>query len=184
MPRKNRKNAGSKQINEPAFLVVGKLRRAHGVQGEIPMEVYTRMLALLEPENVVYVGETYQPFTIDGNRWKQDLLLLKFEEINDRETVSELTNSLVYVKSEDLPVLPDDEYYLHELIGLKVTQDDGLYLGILTEILETGANDVYLIKDDLGKEVLIPATEEMILEIDMAQETMTVAKMEWYNGGK
>lgn len=182
MPRKNQKNAGSNQLNEPAFLVIGKLRRAHGVQGEIPMEVYTKMLELLEPESVLFIGDGYRPLTIDNTRWKQELLLLKFEEINDRETASELTNQLVYVKTADMPKLPLGEFYLHELIGLNVVQEDGQDLGILTEILETGANDVYLIKDDEGKEVLIPATEEMILAIDMGKDTMTVAKMEWYNG--
>ena len=112
------------------------------------------------------------------------MLLLKFEEIDDRETVSELTNNIVYVRTSDLPPLPDEEFYLHELIGLQVFQEDGQNLGILAEILETGANDVYLIKDDLGNEVLIPATEEMIIEIDMDQGRMTVAKMEWYGGGE
>lgn len=184
MPLKNQKNAGSDNLNEPAFLVVGKMRRAHGVHGEIPMEVYTHMMELLVPESVLYIGDAFTPFTIENIRWKQELLLLKFKEINDRETVSELTNHFVYVKTKDLPELPADEYYLHELIGLKVVQDDGRYLGVLVEILETGANDVYLIKDDEGKEVLIPATEEMILEIDMGKETMTVAEMEWYNGGE
>jgi 16S rRNA processing protein RimM len=183
MPRKNKKNAGSNRHDEPAFLVLGKLRKAHGIQGEIPMEIYTHMMELLMPGCVIFIGDEYQPYTIDNTRWKQDLLLLKFDGIDDRETVSELTNDLVYVRTSDLPPLPDEEFYLHELIGLQVVQEDGQNLGILVEILETGANDVYLIKDDSGNEVLIPATEEMIISIDMDEGMMTVGKMEWYGGG-
>ncbi len=147
------------------------------------MEVYTHMLELLIPESVVYVGDDHQAHIIEKTRWKGDLLLLKFSEIEDRTTASGLTNDLVYVKTSQLPPLPSGDYYYHEIIGLQVFEQDGRYLGVLTEILETGANDVYLVKSDSGEEVLIPATEEMILEIDLDQQKMTVSKMEWYDRG-
>jgi len=84
MPLKNQKNAGSNRLDEPAFLVLGKLRRAHGVKGEIPLEIYTQMLELLVPDKTVFIGEDHQPFTIETTRWKTDLLLIKFKEIHDR----------------------------------------------------------------------------------------------------
>ncbi len=180
MPRKNENSAGSQTSREPAFLVLGKLRRAHGVRGEIPLEVYTQLLELLVPESVVYIGEKHDPYTVEKTRWKGDLMLLKFYEINDRTIVSQLTNKLVFVKTDQLPGLSEGEFYFHELIGLDVFQDDGEYLGELTQILETGANDVYLIQTENDEEILIPATEEMILEIDPELGKMIVAKMEWY----
>ncbi len=181
MSRKDDNNAGSQSSREPAFLVVGKLRRAHGVRGEIPLEVYTHLLELLIPNRIVFIGEEHQPLTIEKIRWKQDLLLMKFHEIDDRTIVSELTNKLVFVKTEQLPGLPKGEYYQHELIGLDVYEADGRYLGELKQVLETGANDVYLIQDENGEETLIPATEEMVLEIVLESNTMVVSKMEWYN---
>jgi 16S rRNA processing protein RimM len=183
MPHKNNHDAGSQIIGEPAFLVLGKLRRPHGVQGEIPLEVYTHLLELLVPESVVYVGEEHHPYKIERTRYKNELLLIKFYEINDRTLVSTLTNQLVYVATEQLPSLSEDEFYLHQLIGLHVYEEDGTSLGILTEILETGANDVYLIEDESGGEILIPATEEMILEIDIEKGEMIVGKMIWYGEG-
>lgn len=180
MPRNNENSAGLHSSSEPAFIVLGKLRRAHGVRGEIPLEVYTHMLELLVPESVVYIGEEYDPYTIEMTRWKQDLLLLKFYEIDDRTIASQLTNQLVFAKTEQLPGLSEGEFYYHELIGLEVYQDDGDNLGTLVQILETGANDVYLIRAENGEEILIPATEEMILEIDPELGKMIVAKMEWY----
>lgn len=184
MPHKNNHDAGSQVVSEPAFLVLGKLRRAHGVKGEIPLEIHTQMLELLTPDSLVYVGEAHHPYKIESTRYKNDLLLLKFYTINDRTLASTLTNELLYVAVDQLPPLPDDEYYLHELIGLDVYQEDGAYLGVLTEILETGANDVYLIDDEAGKEILIPATEEMILGIDLENNKMVVGKMEWYGEGE
>jgi len=183
MPHKNNHDAGSQIFSEPAFLVLGKLRRAHGVQGEIPLEIYTHMLELLVPESVVYVGEEHHPYKIERTRYKNQLLLIKFYEIDDRTTVSMLTNQLVYIETEQLPPLSEDEYYLHELIGLGIYEEDGRYLGVLSEILETGANDIYLIEDESGEETLIPATEDMIIEIDLSQGKMIVGKMTWYGEG-
>jgi 16S rRNA processing protein RimM len=183
MPQNFSNSAGSTPTSEPAFLVLGKLRRAHGVSGEIPLEVYTHLLELLVPERVVFIGDNHQPFTIENTRWKQDLLLIKFHNISDRTTVSELTNQLVYIKTDQLPPLNEGEFYYHQLIGIHVYEEDGAYLGVLTEILETGANDVYLVKNESGEEILIPATEEMILEIRPDQEKMIVGRMEWYGEG-
>lgn len=183
MPYQYDHDAGSQKRCEPAFLVLGKLRRAHGVQGEIPLEVYSQMLELLAPESLVYIGEDHIPYKIERTRYKNDLLLLKFYEINDRTLVSELTNKIVYITTEQLPPLSEDEVYLHQLIGLKVYEEDGQYLGCLKEILETGANNVYLVENDSGGEILIPATDEMILGIDLESSEMIVGKMVWYGEG-
>lgn len=148
------------------------------------MEVYTDLLELLVPGMVIYVGEDHQSLTIEDTRWKQELLLLKFAAYNDRTAVSELTNELVYVMRSQLPPLEAGAYYYHQMIGLKVYEDSGVYLGVLTEILQTGANDVYLVTDEAGEETLIPAIDEMILTIDRDAGTMTVAKMEWYGEGE
>lgn len=184
MPQTSEDYTGSQPTSEPDFLVLGKLRRAHGVKGEIPLEVYTQLLELLVPGSHVFAGEDHQPLTIESTRWKTDLLLLKFKEISDRTEVSALTNDLVYVKTDQLPPLEKGEYYFHELIGLNVYTQDGEYLGILMEVLETGANDVYLVQNDAGEEILIPAIEQSILEIDLNQEKMIVARMEWYGEGE
>lgn len=183
MPLRIGNDAGSRNTAEPAFLVLGKLRRAHGVLGEVALEVYTRMPELLAAERVVYIGETYQPYTIRSTRAKGDLLLLKFVEIDDRTEASQLTNLLVYTQSRQLPPLPEGDFYLHELIGLDVFDTDENYLGELTEILETGANDVYLVRDEAGNEVLIAAIEERILEIDLDKGRMIVSTIQWYGEG-
>ena len=183
MPQKTNPNAGSRSSSEPAFLVIGKLRRPHGVRGEIPLELYSELLELLDPEQTVYVGDHHQPLTVEASRWKQDLLLLKFHTLDDRTAVESLTNSLVFVKSSQLPPLEEGELYYHQLIGLDVYDEEGENLGVLTEILQTGANDVYLVTNEAGEETLIPDTEEAILEIDMDAGRMKVARLKWYGEG-
>jgi 16S rRNA processing protein RimM len=183
MPQENDTTAGSLQSSEPAFLVLGKLRRPHGIQGEIPVEIYSEMLEFFEPGCVLYVGDLHQPFTVDVTRWKGNLLLVKFKEISDRTLASSLTNALVYIKTDQLPPLADSEFYYHEIIGMDVYEENGEYLGVLKQVLDTGANDVYLIQDELGGEVLLPAIDDMIIEINDDQNKIIVAHMEWYGEG-
>jgi 16S rRNA processing protein RimM len=100
--------------------------------------------------------------------------LVSFEEHNNRESAGELRNKFVYVQAKDRPPLPDGEYYYHELIGLQVDTDAGETLGVLTDILETGANDVYIVSPDQGQDILLPAIPSVVLEINLEQGRMLV----------
>ena len=159
--------AGSPGEGEPVFLVVGKLRRPHGVRGEIQMEVLTDFPERLVPGMTVFIGEDHQPFQISSCRWHQDSLLMAFQGKSDREEVGILRNSLVYVRTDEIPPLEEGEYYHHELIGLEVREETGAYLGVVTGILETGANDILIVMLDNGAEALLPMIDEVILNVDL-----------------
>ncbi|MEN6409470.1 MAG: ribosome maturation factor RimM [Anaerolineaceae bacterium] len=178
-PDRDVNGAGSPDVGEPVFLVVGKLRRSHGVQGEITMEVLTDFPERLRPRKVIYLGDEHRPLKIDSARWQDRLLLLHFEGYSDCDNVSELTNQFVYVRADDLPKLPDGRYYHHQLVGLQVVTETGEILGRLKEILVTGANDVYVIVSDSGSETLLPAIESVILGVDLDQKVMTVRPQIW-----
>jgi 16S rRNA processing protein RimM len=138
------------------------------------------MLKLLNPGCVVYIGDAHQPYTVEKTRWKKPLLLLKFNGISDRTAASLLTNQLVFINASQLDSLPEGEFYYHELIGLDVYDEDDQSLGVLEEVLETGANDVYVIRDKNKKETLIPAINDMILSVEPERGVMIVSRMEWY----
>jgi len=172
--KKSGNHAGSLVTGEPAFLVVGKLRHPHGLRGEILMEVVTDFPDRLQPGVTIYVGETKLPLEIQSRRWHGNSLLLGFEAFQNPEASGELRNLWVYVTTEDRPVLPAGEYYHHQLLGLVVVTDDGHELGKMTRILETGANDVYIVLTPNGHEILIPAIEPVILDIDLERGKMLV----------
>jgi 16S rRNA processing protein RimM len=159
--------AGSPPPGEPDFLVVGKLRRTHGLHGELLMEVFTDFPERLEPGAVVYAGEEHRKLHIRSQRFQNQFLLVAFDEFHDPETAAELRNKLVFVHASDRPPLPEGEYYHHQLIGLRVVSDEGQDLGIMTQILQTGANDVYVVVPETGLELLLPAIESVILDIDL-----------------
>jgi 16S rRNA processing protein RimM len=167
-------SSGSPLSGEPEFLVVGKLRRPHGVHGEILMDVLTDFPERLKPDVTVYVGEQLQPLCIRNTRDHRQALLVRFDDYTNRESVGELRNKFVYVQTKDRPPLPEGEYYYHELIGLRVDTDMGETLGVLTDILETGANDVYIVSPDKGQDILLPAIPSVVLEINLEQGRILV----------
>ena len=168
-------SSGSPGKGEPEFLVIGKLRRPHGVRGEILMEILTDFPERLRANVVIYAGDEHQPLCIRSTRQHRQALLVTFDGYDDRESIGELRNKFVHVHTDDRPPLPDGEYYHHELIGLQVVTDIGGNLGVLTNILETGANNVYIVHPpDEGKDILLPAIDPVILEIDLEQGQMLV----------
>ena len=175
--RKN-KNTGSSPKGEPVFLVVGRLQRPHGLKGEILMGIMTDFPDRLQPDTKVYIGGEYQPSKITSTRHHSSGLLVRLEEYQTREDVGKLRNKFVHVRADDRPQLPEGEYYHHELIGLRVITEKGALIGSLNEILETGANDVYVVKPDEGKELLLPAIDEVVLIIDVDEGEITVKLLE------
>lgn len=173
-PRQPNFPAGSPPSGEPVFLAIGKLRRPHGVRGEMLMEVYTDFPEPLQPGVILYVGENHHPLHLNNVRQHKDGLLIAFEEYHTPEQVGELRNQLAMVLAADRPPLPQGEYYHHQLLGLRVVEEDGHLIGKITEVLATGANDVYIVQPENGGEILLPAIDDVILRIDLPRGEMRV----------
>jgi len=159
-------STGSSPSDEPVFVLIGKFRRPHGIRGEIRMTVLTDFPELISPGQVIYAGERYSSYTVREIRWHGGDMLVSLKELPDRTAVEIFRNVMVYMKSEDMPELPEGDYFIHQLVGMEVITDQGEKLGILKEILITGANDVYLVESPEGKELLLPAIEDVVLDIN------------------
>ncbi len=170
---------GSPAPGEPDFVIVGQLRKPHGVKGEILMETLTDFPQRLRAGKTVYLGENHEPIEIKTRRAVAKGLLLSFDGYDDCDKVAVLTNKGVFVRTDSLPPLPEGEYYHHQLIGLSVVDEAGVNLGQVVEIIETGANDVYVVRSAEGKEILLPVIPEVILRIDLAAASMQVRLPEW-----
>jgi 16S rRNA processing protein RimM len=167
-------DTGSPNSGEPEFLAVGKLRRPHGVHGEILMEVLTDFPERLKPAVKLYIGDEHRPLSLAKCRTSGNGMLVSFDGYDTPEKAGELRNLLVYVLAADRPPLPEGEYYQHQLIGLRVVTEDEEILGTLTEILETGANNVYVVRPPTGPEVLLPAIESVVREVNLERKEMRV----------
>lgn len=165
---------GSPPVGEPEYLVVGFVRRPHGVKGEMLMDVHTDFPERIKTGMTVYVGEQYQPIVVASLRTHAKGLLIRFRGAKTPEDAGLYRNSWVYVPTADRPELPEGEYYHHQLLGLNVVTDEGVELGVLVDIIETGANDVYLVRDADGNEVLLPVIPPVILGISLADRQIRV----------
>ncbi|MGD0877347.1 MAG: ribosome maturation factor RimM [Anaerolineales bacterium] len=167
MPGHSNRTAGAPTNGVPAWLVVGKIRRPHGVAGDVLVEVYTDFPDRLKPNAVVYAGDDHIPLTIRRQRSHNDGVLLGFDDYSTPEQVGRFRNQFLYIVVEDAMDLPEGEFYHHELQGLSVIDENGDSLGKVTEIIQTGANDVYVVTNKAGREILLPAIVEVILDVDL-----------------
>lgn len=175
-PRKARNTgSGSPQNGEPEYLVVGSLRRAHGVRGEMVMEVITDFPQRLTPGADVYVGSSHRPMVIESSRPHAEGLLVKFRGLESPEQAAHYRNQPVYVTAHDHPPLPPGQYYEHQILGFAVVEDaSNKELGRLSEIMHTGANDIYVVSRPNGRELLVPVITGVVLALDAENRTIRV----------
>lgn len=171
------KNMGSPN-GEPLYLSLGFLRRPHGVKGEIIMDLHTDFPERLRKGRTLFIGDEHKPMSLEAIRPHAQGALVKFRNVDTPESAGEFRNQWVYAAVKDLPPLPEGQHYQHELLNFNVVNEDGNPLGVLAEILETGANDVYVVRDDSGKELLLPNIPSVVLDLDFERRTMRVHLLE------
>ncbi|MBI3176340.1 MAG: 16S rRNA processing protein RimM [Chloroflexi bacterium] len=152
-------------VGEPEYLVIGFLRRPFGVSGEILMDLHTDFPERFRTGRKIYVGDEHKPMTLASVRPHGENMLVRLRGVNTPEMAGQYRNTWIFIKTKDAPPLPEGQYYQYQLLGLKVVDEEDHPLGTLTEILETGANDVYVVKDEAGKETLLPAIPSVILDV-------------------
>jgi len=174
----DKKNLSGSPIGEPLYLSVGFLRRPHGLEGEIIMDLHTDFPERMKSGRKLYIGDEHQPMTLTSVRPHQMGLLVKFKDVETPEDAGKYRNQWVFIKATDAPPLPEGKIYKYKLIGFEVIDEHGNPLGKLVEVLETGANDVYVVRDEAGKELLLPAIPSVILDLDTGRGLLKVHLLE------
>lgn len=160
--------------HKPRYLAVGRIVRPWGLRGELKVDILTEDPTRFQRLKTVYVGPQFAPYRLEGARLHKSSLRLKLTGCDDRIAAEALRNLLVQVAMEDALPLQEGELWVHQILGLEVWTTDRERLGVVREVLETGANDVYLVRDRDGREVLIPALKDVVLEIDLDAGQMLV----------
>ena len=158
------------------LLRVGVISTTHGVRGEVKVYPTTDDVNRFKKlEKVVLdTGREYIDLEISGVKFFKNLVILKFKGIDNINDIEKYKGKDLLVHREDAVALEENENYVADLIDLKVVTDDGKVLGYLTEVMETGANDVYVVETEDGQELLLPAIRYCILDVDLDEEVMTV----------
>jgi 16S rRNA processing protein RimM len=148
------------------------------VRGEVGMRLMTEHPEHLLSLKKLYLGPEHKPYLVARMRRHQDGMIIQFVEIKDRDQAELLRETMVYIHVQDAIPLEDGEYYLFQIEGILVVTEEGEELGRLTGLIETGANDVYVVTTPAGGELLLPAIPDVIKKVDVDAGRMTVQLLE------
>ncbi len=157
-------------------LAVGLITTAHGLRGEVKVELHTDFPERFVEDAELYLGDALEKVTIMGARPHQGQMLLQFHEITSREGAEALRGLWIFVPEAEAVALDEDTYFVHDIIGLAVETVTGEPIGTVTDVLFTGANEVYIVAppDDPKREILLPAIADVVKEINLELGTMVV----------
>ena len=161
------------------FLKVGVITTTHGVRGEVKVYPTTdEPERFLELDHVLLdTGKEFRDLEIKNVRFFKNLVILKFKGIDNINDIEKYKGHDLWIPREEGQELDEDEYYIADLLGMNVVLEDGTEFGTLKDVMETGANDVYIINSKEHGEVLLPAIKECILNVDLESNTMTIHLM-------
>ena len=161
------------------LLKVGVITTTHGERGEVKVYPTTDDAErFLDLDYVLLdTGRELRRLDIKNVRFFKNLVILKFDGIDNINDIEKYKGKDLWIPREEAQELGEDEYYIADLQGLNVVLEDGTEFGTLRDVMETGANDVYIIDSNEHGEVLLPAIKECILDVDLEKNTMTVHLM-------
>ncbi len=159
-----------------SHLAVGQIIGIHGIRGEMKVAVMTDFAERFTPGSFLWIEGEDAPRAVVAARPHKGYLLLRMAGLETRTDVEPLRRRYLLIERSQAAALADDEYYEDELLGLQVVAESGQHLGELTEILWTGANEVYVVQGAWG-EILLPAIAEVVQEVNLVQERMVVRLM-------
>ena len=158
------------------LLRVGVITSPHGVRGEVKVYPTTDDRNRFKMLKKVFLdlGKEQKTLEIEHVKFFKNMVILKFKGIDSMNDVEAWRQKDLLITRDQAVALEPDENFIADLIGLKVVTDEGEPLGVMTDVLQTGANDVYCVKMESGKELLLPAIKDCILKVDLEKQEMLV----------
>ena len=162
------------------YLEIGKIVNVHGLRGDMKVVPWCDDPEFLCEFDTLYLGKAQKPVTVTAARLQKGNVLLHLEGVDTVEEAEKLRNQVLYMDRDEVDLkLPEGHYFIQDLIGLEVLDvDTGKSYGKLTDVMQTGANDVYEVKDADGKTVLIPAIPDVVQETDLDGGVMRIRPLE------
>lgn len=162
------------------YFVIGNIVNTQGIKGEVRVMPTVDDVSRFELLDHIFVDrkDNIKEYEIENVRFHKQFVLLKLKGIDDMTAAETLKGTVVKI-TEDMAVpCEEDEYYIRDLYDMEVVTVEGEKLGIISDVIFTGANDVYAVKNEEGKEILIPAIKDCIINVDVENNTMTVKLLE------
>ena len=158
------------------YLELGQIANIFGIKGMIKVKPFTEDIEQFYDFEKIYIKNrtNIKEYLIEEVKYHKNMILLKLKGIDTPEQGELLKNSIIIMKRCDLKPLEEGKYYYVDIIGLEVYTDENILLGKLEDIYNTGSNDIYVVKNELGKQILLPGTKEVIKQISLENKKITV----------
>ena len=158
------------------YLEIGQIVNTFGIKGMVKIKPFTDNIKRFDKLKKVYIENKNgrKEYEIEELKYHKEMVLIKFKGIETPEDANLLRESYLTVNRADEEPLEEGTYYIVDMIGLEVETEEGEKLGNLVDIFNTGSNDIYVVKNELGKQILLPAIKDVIKKIDMEKRKMTV----------
>lgn len=158
------------------FLEIGQIVNSYGIKGFFKVVPFTDDITRFDDLETIYIekNKKLEKKIIEEVKYHKNLVLLKIKGIDDINDTEQYKNCILKIERKDAVELPEDTYFITDLIGIEVYDEEEKLLGNLIDIFPTGSNDVYVVKDELGKQILLPAIGEVIKKVDVANKKMIV----------
>lgn len=165
---------------ENKLLEIGKIVNTHGLRGEVKIVPWTDSADDFEYISNVFVKvkSEYKPLTIKNVKYQKSNLIVKFAEFDDINEILPYKGMTLYADRDELGELPEGVHYIVDLIGLDVVTESGERVGTIADVFNTGASDIYDVKRDGKKNLLLPVIDDVVKEIDIENGRVTVNIME------
>ena len=160
------------------YTIVGKIINTHGVRGEVRVYPYTHDIKRFSYLYYVYIGEEKIKVELDKVRYHKGAIIIKFLDYDNINQVLPFKGEYIYVDEENKIVLPDNYYFIQDLMGCEVVDMAGNKIGYVDDILQYSANDIYLVKGKNNKEYLIPAVGEFVKDINIRDKRIVINPIE------
>lgn len=158
------------------YLEIGKIANTHGIKGELKIIPLTDDPQRYSKLKTVFIerNNALESFTVEGVKYLKSMVVVKIKEINDMESAERLKGLLLKVDRKNAVKLPKDSYFICDLIDCEVYDEISGNLGKIKDILKTGSNDVYIVRDENDKEILIPALKSVVKEVSLENKVIKV----------
>ena len=158
------------------YLEIGQIVNTFGIKGMVKVKTFTDDNKRFDRLEKVYIKnkEKLKEYQIEEVKYHKDMILIKFRGIENPEQANLLRNSYLMIDREEEKPLEEGTYYIVDMIGMDVYTDEGEKLGNIEDIFNTGSNDIYVVKSELGKQILLPAISDVVKNIDMENKKMVV----------
>lgn len=157
-------------------LEIGQIVNTFGIKGMVKVKPFTDDIKEFDKFKTVYIEKkgNYEEYEIEEVKYHKNMVLIKFRGIDKIEQAEELRNSYLTISRDSLEQLEEGRYYIVDLLGLEVYTDEQILLGTLEDIFNTGGNDIYVVKNKEGKQILLPAIKDVIKKVDLENKKIIV----------